>query len=152
MNRLIVAGILHDVVEDTPVTIEEVASRFDKRVAELVAGASEQVKLNKTESGDTSWRSRKKHTLEHLENSPDIDSLLVSCADKLDNAQAIKHDLLKDGDTFWSRFNAGKEDQYWYYKSLTDILLKRGLEAGNPLLSMAKELEKVVAEIFPKPL
>jgi len=54
-----VAGILHDTVEDTPITLDEIRKHFGQAVAELVAGASE------PDKSDT-WENRKKHTIEYL--------------------------------------------------------------------------------------
>lgn len=147
-DEIIVAGILHDVVEDTPVTPAMVERKFGKRVANIVAGASEPEKTDKDNAWEASWKERKIHTINYLTNEATLDKLLVSGADKLDNARAIKQDYEKHGEPFWNRFNAGKEEQKWYYQSLAEAFLKRGKEFGQPLQQIAEELDKVVAAIF----
>ena len=147
-TEVAVAGLLHDVVEDTPVSIDIVQRKFGKQVAELVAGASESEKLTKDVQPQTPWKKRKQHTIESLANTSNLDKLMVSCADKLDNARAILHDYSELGDAIWTRFNAGKDEQKWYYRSLAKVFVQRGKEFGNPLLKISKQLDATVSEIF----
>ena len=67
---------------------------------------------------------------------------LVSAADKLHNARSILKDLRAEGEAAWRRFNAGREDQLWYYRTLVDALR----EAGG-LEDLVEELDEVVGEI-----
>jgi len=113
-KEIITAGILHDVVEDTSVTIDQVERIFGKRVAFMVAGASEPEHMRGGHYETTSWRLRKQHTIEFVSRKAMVEQLLVSCADKLDNAEAIRQDYLLKGDKLWERFNAPKADQQWY--------------------------------------
>jgi len=147
-TKVIVAGILHDVVEDTKVTIEEVEQKFGKDIAEIVAGASEREKILKNNHWKVSWKERKQNTIEFLKRTDKLEKLLVSCADKLDNARDILADYQELGDDLWARFNAGKDEQMWYYQSLVKVFLQRGEEFGDPLLKMAKDLEQTVKSIF----
>ena len=147
-EEIIVAGILHDVVEDTPTTIEMVARKFGKRMAAAVAGASEPEKTAKDTQWNASWKTRKEHTIHYLATEADLDKLLVSCADKLDNARAILSDQQETGEAIWTRFNAGKAEQKWYYQSLAKVFLTRGEAYGNPLLKMAHELDRTVSHLF----
>ncbi len=149
-TEVIVAGILHDVVEDTPVTIEVVERKFGKRVAEVVAGASEPEKTEKNVQWKASWKERKQNSIDYLQHTTNLDKLLVSCADKLDNSRAILQDYRELGEVFWTRFNAGKEDQKWYYQSLAEVFIQRGQDFGNPLLKIARELDKTIRDIFDK--
>lgn len=147
-TKVIVAGILHDVVEDTKVTIEEVEQKFGKDIAEIVAGASEREKILKNNHWKASWKERKQNTIEFLKRTDKLEKLLVSCADKLDNARDILADYQELGNDLWTRFNAGKDEQMWYYQSLVKVFLQRGEEFGDPLLKMAKDLEQTVKSIF----
>lgn len=147
-QEVIVAGILHDVVEDTQVSIEEVGRKFGSRVADVVAGATEAAKLHKDSEWDASWKARKQHSIQFLGETKNLDKLLVSCADKLDNARAILQDYRNFGDELWTRFNAGKEEQKWYYQSLAAVFTTRGKEFGGALKNMASELKLTVNSIF----
>lgn len=109
---LIVAGLLHDTLEDTHVTAGEIESRFGPEVLALVQSDSEDKSL--------SWEERKEHTIRYLRKSASREELLLACADKLSNLRSIKADYQTDGDRIWARFNRGKEQQSWYYSSLVD--------------------------------
>lgn len=149
-EEVIVAGILHDVVEDTPVTIDEVEAGFGPGVAFLVRGATELQKIDKTRSASDreSWRERKQHTLDFIRNDATPDQLLVSAADKLDNLRAIGDDYRRLGEELWSRFNAGKEEQKWYYSGLAEAFAARSTAIGEPLKGISDELSVLVTEIF----
>ena len=64
---------------------------------------------------------------------------LVPAADKLHNAHSILKDLRAEGEAAWRRFNAGREDQLWYYRALVDAFR----EAGG-LEDLIEELDEVV--------
>lgn len=112
-TEVICAGLLHDTVEDTEASLEDIRTVFGDRVAALVAGASED--KSKT------WRERKQHTIDYLAKEASEEELLLACADKLSNMRAIALDYAEFGDQLWTRFNADKQQQSWYYGALTDV-------------------------------
>lgn len=116
-----IAGLLHDTIEDTAVTAEDITSRFGPRVASIVEGCTDT-----DETPKPPWRPRKERYLAHL-RSPETPAevLVVSRADKLHNARTMLLDHRALGDAFWSRFNAGVEDQRWYLSSLVDVFTER---------------------------
>ncbi len=134
------AGLLHDVLEDTPTDIDTIRQRFGDRIATLVLGSSEP---DRTES----WENRKSHTLQQLTTaSPDI--LMVVAADKLDNIHSIHHDLERNGEQVWDRFSRPRIRQRWYYRSLADIFDRR--TNGGPLQSIAPLFRHYVDQVFPE--
>ena len=147
-KEIITAGILHDVIEDTSVTIEQVERLFGKRVATMVTGASEPDHNGNGKDEKTSWRLRKQHTIEFVTREANLDQLLVSCADKLDNAVAIREDFVMVGEKLWERFNAPKSDQQWYYITLASAFEKRSIEFGEPLSLLSQKLSETVQIIF----
>jgi (p)ppGpp synthase/HD superfamily hydrolase len=140
-EEVVMAGVLHDTLEDTAVRREEIEERFGERVAGIVVGASEP---DKSES----WEARKRHTLRFLLTAP-LEVALVACADKLDNIRSIHEDLTRQGESLWSRFNASREQQRWYYHSLATVLQSR--LAGRPEASLAEALESEVVAVFGSP-
>ena len=73
-DEVIIAGILHDTIEDTPVTFEQIRETFGETIANLVKGASESDK-------SLPWEERKQHTIDSLAFAS-IEILLVICADE----------------------------------------------------------------------
>ena len=138
-TTVICAGILHDVIEDTAITIADLRQQFGRKVASIVEKCSEPDK-------SLPWRERKQHTIEYLAKAP-LDVKLISCADKFDNILSIERDYQKEGEELWSRFNASKEDQQWYYHGLVRSLGK-GKFAKSPLYGYFKES---VFEVFGTP-
>ena len=147
-DEVLAAALLHDVVEDTEVTIEQVEEIFGKQVAEIVRGATELDKLEKKViEKESSWLERKKHTIHFLQHEASTDQLLVSAADKLDNLRSIVYDYNKFGEKLWSRFNASKEQQSWYYTSIATILMDKG-NKNSILLMMGKEMVDLCRDVF----
>jgi (p)ppGpp synthase/HD superfamily hydrolase len=134
-EEVVAAGILHDTVEDTEVTYEEITEVFGDYVANLVRAASEHDK-------SLPWEERKQHTIEKLKNA-ELDEIKVIVADKLHNLKSIKEDIESNGGVVWERFNRGKEQQHWYYSSIVKVVAKRKNEFG-----LIGELEKLVIDVF----
>ena len=139
-EEIVVAGILHDTVEDTDVTLEEIRGSFGDKVAALVAAVSE------PDKSDT-WENRKRHTIECLKTAP-LDVLILSCADKLDNIRSIKEDYERFGETVWKRFRRAKDSQQWYYQTLADVFLKR--EGSEPGATLFRQFNYEVRQVFPE--
>jgi (p)ppGpp synthase/HD superfamily hydrolase len=135
-EHLVIAGILHDTLEDTPVTLEEIRSQFGREVADLVVALSEPDKK-------APWEERKAHTIDHLEQVATLDALLVAVADKLDNMRAIRAGLASDGEAFWQRFNRPRENQKWYYQRLAGVFERRISTGAGVALAHAFKLEVV---------
>lgn len=112
-TNLMIAGLLHDVVEDTNTTIEEICAIFGDDVAELVGGHTE----DKTKS----WEERKLTEMKETLLAPLRLKMLV-LADKLANMRSIRNDYMELGNALWERFNAGLRQQAWYYGEMTEVL------------------------------
>lgn len=140
-----VAALLHDGPEDQGGTavLGEIQARFGDAVAATVSGLSDAMPA--PGEAKPSWRDRKEAYLGHLASAtPSV--LKVSLADKLHNAGSILVDLGAVGEEVWDRFNAGREDQAWYYRALFDVFRRRIGDSRN-----LPELERVLGELFPEP-
>ena len=113
-DEVIIAGILHDTVEDTSITLDDIRETFGKKVSLIVKGASEPDK-------SLIWEERKSHTQDFLKGAS-MEVRFVALADKLNNIRAIASDYVKIGETLWKRFNRGKDAQKWYYQGLVQAL------------------------------
>ena len=138
-EQVAIGALLHDVVEDTPASPEDIEQRFGKRVRDIVEGCSDT--LDK-ETEDRSWRERKETYLAHLCESASADVLLVSCCDKLHNSRSILSDLKEQGDAIWGIFKGGREGTLWYYRALVEAYRQ-----VNAPLRLVRELDEVVSEI-----
>lgn len=115
--EMLAAAILHDTVEDTDVTFEQIRDAFGERVANLVKHETCPLPKN------APWHDRKQAQIDLLAASP-YDSKVVAMGDKLSNIRAIAMDYCAIGDQLWQRFKApnGKEDIAWYYRLLSKAL------------------------------
>jgi (p)ppGpp synthase/HD superfamily hydrolase len=114
-EEVVVAGILHDTIEDAATSVEEIRNMFGPEVAAIVEGCSE------PEHETLSWEERKEHTLEYLSTAPG-EVKIVACADKLHNIRTIATQYRQIGDQVWTRFKRGRDKQEWYYRGLVRSL------------------------------
>lgn len=112
-TNLMIAGILHDTIEDTDVTLLDIYDKFGADVAALVNGH--------TEDKRKIWYMRKLITTDNLPNES-IRAKMLTIADKVANMRNMLADHHRIGDELWERFNAPKEFQAWYYSNLHDGL------------------------------
>lgn len=115
-DDIVTAALLHDTLEDTDTTREELAEHFNERVAELVEHVSER------EEG--SWRERKAAYLKHLEEAPD-DAVLIAIADKIDNIESKLEAIEKEGKALLLRWKRPQEEYLWYHGEVTRIASER---------------------------
>ena len=119
-QNIIAAAALHDVVEDTDITIGEIEKRFGKRVRELVQSETEDKRPDLPP--EKTWRIRKEESLRVLRNTNDLAVLMVWLGDKLANMRSFYRDWKVEGDAMWQRFNQKDEKaQAWYYHSIVDL-------------------------------
>lgn len=139
-DEVVAAGLLHDTLEDTSLSLEEIRQLFGQRVADIVLGCSEP-------NRNLPWEERKQHTLDFLRTAP-LDIRWVSCADKLHNLRTLACDLNRIGDQVWYRFHRGRNKQEWYYRGIVESLW-HGLEVP-PQGSLFHQLREEVAALFGK--
>lgn len=119
-REMIAAAILHDTVEDTDTSLDDIKNLFGDRVAKLVSSETEN-KRTDLPASDT-WRIRKQETIDYLASSSHDEKILV-LGDKLSNLRAMYRDYISIGDDLWNRFNQKDKFQHsWYYHSISDAL------------------------------
>lgn len=134
-DEVIAAGILHDTLEDTSITYEELTEQFGTPIANLVRAASEPDK-------SLPWEERKQHTIDMLKHAS-LGEIQIITADKLHNLCSIKVDLEVTGEKTWDRFKRGKQDQHWYYSNIV-----KELAPWKKEFILIQELENEVQEVF----
>jgi (p)ppGpp synthase/HD superfamily hydrolase len=134
-EELAIAGLLHDVLEDTSASSGQLEEAFGTRVTHIVEACSDTQEKPKPPA-----RARKERYLEHLQTA-DPDTLLVSLADKLHNARTLLLDFRTGGPVVFERFHLSQEDTLWYYSELARTYCAR--RPGG----LADELARVVADL-----
>lgn len=115
------AAVLHDVVEDAGVTLDEIKEKFGERVAELVASETENKMANLDPA--LTWNARKEQTLKTLKYCQDIYIKILWLSDKLSNARSFDRMHQKMGDKMWENFHqSDNKMQEWYYRTIASLL------------------------------
>lgn len=135
------AAVLHDTVEDTDTTLEEITENFGKRVSLLVMTETENKRSDRPAS--ETWHLRKEETLIMLEHTKDISVKMMWLGDKLSNVRSFYREYRKVGDELWQQFNQkDPREQAWYYRTI----IKSIPELKDT--DAYRELSQLVGEIF----
>ena len=141
-DETLAAAALHDVVEDTETTIEEIREHFGDRVAEIVAAKSENKRKGIPQ--EETWKLRKSEMIQRLVDSDDLESKKVALADKVSNLRSIRRGVLKEGSKFWTRFHQkDPKEHHWYYRLIAEVLEP---ELGD--FQAWKELDEMIIQVF----
>lgn len=139
-QELLAAAALHDTVEDTDVTIEQIREEFGEHIASLVEAESD-IKVTGV-SKEESWRIRKQAAIDRLAAAP-LDAKMVALGDKLSNMRAIARDYSEQGDALWNLFRMkDRKDHEWHYRGLAASL--RELQDTFAY----KEFEQLINQVF----
>lgn len=116
---ILIAALLHDTMEDTGISFDEIAANFGKRVARLVKAETED-KREHLPASET-WLTRKQETIDRLKAEKDIAVKMLTLSDKLSNIRAMYRDHLSLGNKLWERFNQKDPKMHaWYYHAVAD--------------------------------
>lgn len=115
------AALLHDAVEDTELSLDEIRAAAGDEVARLVEATTERDK-------SLGWRARKRDFLAAIRDRPDLDAAQIIAADKTHNLLCIAADA-RDGDP-WRRLNAPPADQEWFHRNLCDAFRDCGYRSA----------------------
>jgi (p)ppGpp synthase/HD superfamily hydrolase len=129
---ILIAAILHDVLEDTDYSPRKLGRLFGRNVLRLVKEVTDK-------HPRASWQVRKNEYLKHLSTASRSASL-IACADKINNVRSIVTAYQRFGDAIWKRFAAAKEEKIKFYEEVARIVGKR---FPNPL---EKELRRLLRE------
>ena len=139
-QELLAAAALHDTVEDTDVTVEQIKAEFGERVANLVADESDRV--FEGVSKEDSWYDRKRDAINRLSKA-DRDAKIVALGDKLSNMRGIARVYAVQGDTLWNLFHVKKREAHeWHFRGLADAL--RELDGTFAF----QEFEQLINQVF----
>ena len=119
-EEVLAAAILHDTVEDTDATIEEIEKKFGSRVAALVASETEDKRPGIPP--EKSWRIRKEESLLNLRNATDPGVKILWLSDKLSNVRSFYRGFRISGHKIWESFHQKDvAQQAWYYRTVEEL-------------------------------
>lgn len=119
-QEMLAAAALHDTVEDTGVTVEQLREEFGERVARLVEEESDKFIEGMSEA--QSWHTRKQMAIDRLA-AASRDAKVVALGDKLSNMRAIARDYAIQGDNLWNLFHVKERSEHeWHYRGLAASL------------------------------
>lgn len=117
---VIIAAVLHDVVEDTAFGVSDIEDMFGPRVAEIVCAESENKRRDLP--AEATWKIRKTESLNHLRHAS-LEVKMIALADKLSNMRATAKQFEIKGVSMWQCFNEKDHNvQGWYYLSVADAV------------------------------
>ena len=140
-QELLAAAALHDTVEDTDVTVEQIRAEFGDRVAALVAAESDEVPADIPE--EDTWHARKQASIDRIANAG-RDAKMVALGDKLSNMRAIARDYAVQGDALWDLFHVKDSKAHeWRFRALAEAL--KELEGTFVYQEFVKLIDQVFA-------
>lgn len=117
---IVVAGLLHDTVEDSvdskKITISAIRKRFGNNVAKIVGDVTE-------EKRRLPWVEHKKESVKKMSRFSQ-DSLLVKASDVIANCTELIADFRKEGESTFRRFNVPKEHLIQHYVETIEEIIK----------------------------
>ena len=114
-DNVVAAAYLHDVIEDTKYTKEDLLKEFNEDIVSLVLGATEEDK-------SLSWEERKTITIDKVKDL-DLRHKVVVCADKISNLDDMRIIFEVNGKRDFSAFKRGFDKQKWYYTEVYNSLI-----------------------------
>lgn len=131
MEDLVIAAVLHDIVEDTggDNRLREIQSMFGSRVAQIVHDATDSTVEDP--SAKPPWRDRKEQHIARVRrlaapsgdgSAADPGACLVIACDKLHNLSDTAAAVDASGEAYLDRFNGGREGTRWYYRTMFEAL------------------------------
>lgn len=140
-EHVIIAGILHDTIEDSvidkKVTKEMLTGRFGVQVADLVGSVTEENTIE-------SWHERKKHARDHIADFSE-EALMLKSADVIANTSDLVHDHSKEGLATFERFGFPKEVFIGVYIDVIGEILK--YSKSNPLVEDLEDILKALQSL-----
>ncbi len=155
-EELAIAALLHDAPEDQGgrAMLESIRTQFGKRVARVVEGCTDTFEQPKPE-----WCARKRQYIAHMRERAELETCVVSAADKLHNARSIVSDYHREGDRVFERFRGRpghddtrdrKDRTLWYYRQLVGALqqaARRSRAAADNSRELLDGFDRLISEL-----
>ncbi len=124
---VVIAGLLHDTLEDTDYTVEELQEDFGGRVRDFVETLTEP---KNTPERKVSWMDRKLTYAKQLKRGPE-EAVLIAAADKIHNFRTIVEDYADAHARFYQDFGRNSDERLEAYEHIATVINSR---LKNPIL------------------
>ena len=148
------AALLHDVIEDTDLTYDELRAVVGTAVADIVRHCTH---INASEKTEAAWKWKKQHYLDRLVSDGRVDEdtladfVLITLADKTHNIESTLRDVNRDGRAqVFERFNVGYDLQKWWYSSLAAAFEELEVSRDEKLRPLLERFRAAMSDIFDK--
>lgn len=138
---VIVGGILHDIIEETSYSYEELEKDFGEKIRNMVESVTE---CRKVDAPAKTWQERKETYL-GLMGKMSHQALIISAADKIHNLLSMMYDYKIVGESMWNKFSVPSDKRLWFYGECLKILQKR---LKSPIVEEYKKVFKMAQELF----
>ncbi len=132
-DTVIAAGLLHDTLEDTETSEEEILENFGQEILSII--------LLLTYDKNLSWKDQKMKYIEDVRNANEFVKA-ISLADKIHNIQSLLFNLEVKGDLAWSSFKQNKDTKIWFEKECLKMFQET---FSHPMVA---EYEKLIIELL----
>lgn len=133
-EQILAAALLHDVIEDTDVPLDQLAGQFPAQILELVAALTE--RKTDERGAKRPWEDRKAGHLKLVAHAP-LAARAIVLADKLHNLESMLFDL-QNGTLQWAQFHAPPDRVAWCYGQMVDCAAGNDPEL-RPLANACRE-------------
>jgi len=134
-DEVISAAMVHDVLEDTKVSAEELKQELGNKILQIILPLSEDKSLD--------WEERKEKYIEDVKNSSD-ETKAVSIADKIHNLEDLLSTHQNMGPGIWNKFNRPKDKKIWFEREMLKAFRKSW---NHPMISEYENLLKQVEKL-----
>ena len=133
-KEIVLTGLLHDIIEDSEYTYNDLKEKFGEKIADNVSMLSENTNIK-------DYQERKLEFIERLNNSPEY-IIIVEIADKLQNLLSDYELFQKEGKKALATRKTTYEMSKWFYLEMLK-LFENKIEGENNLLNRYKEMVNI---------
>ena len=135
---VVIAGLLHDIIEDQGYPLDSIQAEFGPQVAEMVAALTER----KKEAGvKRPWELRKAESLAQIRGAS-TEAVAVKAADVLHSVRTLAADLNREGPSIWQHFSRGPGPTLEHYGRVAAVVRQR--LGAHPLV---EELDEAMLDL-----
>lgn len=120
-ENVIIAALLHDTLEDTDYTADELRDDFGGEVTELVLSVTE---TEHDGDGEDTWKKRKKRYIKQLKNASE-GGLMVAAADKIHYMRSVVEEYYENHSKFIADFGGSLEERLMVHQEISNILNRK---------------------------